>query len=345
MSPSSQLNDKSEKEWNDTMTTQQMQYIIALTEEGNFSAAAKKLFVTQPSISQLIKNMESQIGTPLFDRTTTPVRLTTVGRAYYEAAKKIESINRELDNRVSEINELKSGSLTIGTSPFRASCMLPKSISCFKEQYPGIQIRIVTDHIENLKGQLLDGEIDICIDNDVFDNPFFMTEELAEETYYLAINKNNPWNQGKETRALTPEDILNDSEKLYADEQITADELGALSFILLDAKSEHYDISLTIFEKLTVQPPVSMYATNIETKFHWTNSNLGAAFLPDTLIRFGNFIEHPVYYKIQEPKNTLGLCQEKIVVAYDKHHYLTKAAREYILQLKKLIGMGTWLLH
>lgn len=334
-----------EKEWNDIMTTQQMQYIIALTEEGNFSAAAKKLFVTQPSISQLIKNMESQIGTPLFDRSTTPVKLTTVGKAYYEAAKKIESINRELDNRVSEINNLKSGSLTIGTSPFRASCMLPKSISYFKEQYPGIQIRIVTDHIESLKQQLMDGEIDICIDNDVFENPFFITEELAGEMYYLALNKNNPWNTGKESLALTPEDILSDSEKLYNDEQITAEAIEKLPFILLDAKSEHYDISLMIFEKLAVEPPVSMYASNIETKFHWVNSNLGAAFLPDTLIRFGNFIEHPVYYKIQEPKNSLGLCQEKIVVAYNKNHFLTKAAREYILLLKKLIGMGTWLLQ
>ena len=85
------------------MTTQQIQYIIAITEEGSFSAAAKKLVVTQPSISQLVKNIEYTIGAPLFDRTTQPIKLTPVGIAYYEAAKKIENVNRELQNRVSEI--------------------------------------------------------------------------------------------------------------------------------------------------------------------------------------------------------------------------------------------------
>ena len=120
------------------MTTQQIQYIIAITEEGSFSAAAKKLVVTQPSISQLVKNIEYTIGAPLFDRTTQPIKLTPVGIAYYEAAKKIENVNRELQNRVSEINDLQFGTLTIGTSPFRAACMLPKSIAYFKEKYPGI---------------------------------------------------------------------------------------------------------------------------------------------------------------------------------------------------------------
>ena len=327
------------------MTTQQIQYIIALAEEGNFSSAAKKLFVTQPSISQLIKNMEAQIGSPLFDRTTTPVRLTTVGKAYYDAAKKIESLNRELENRVSEINDLKTGSLTIGTSPFRAACMLPKSISYFSSQYPGIKINIISERIEKLKQYLMDGEIDICIDNDIFTNQLFISENLSTETFYLAINKNNPWNEGKEDYALSPQDIMSDSEKLYMDVPFSTKELEQLPFILLDSKNDSCDISANIFENLCIKPDVSFFAANVETKFHWVTAGLGAGFIPDTLIRFGNFKEHPYYYKIQGHKKSAGLCQEKIVVAYCKNHFLTKAAKEYIFHLKELIGMGTWLIH
>ena len=95
------------------MTTQQIQCIITLAEEGSFSKAAKKLFVTQPSISQLIKNMEMQLGAPLFDRSSSPIQLTPIGQAYYDAAKKILSTERELENRISDINNLKTGSLTI----------------------------------------------------------------------------------------------------------------------------------------------------------------------------------------------------------------------------------------
>lgn len=79
------------------MTTQQIQCIITLAEEGSFSKAAKKLFVTQPSISQLIKNMETQLGAPLFDRSSSPIQLTPIGQAYYDAAKKILSTERELE--------------------------------------------------------------------------------------------------------------------------------------------------------------------------------------------------------------------------------------------------------
>ena len=75
------------------MTTQQIQYIIAITEEGSFSAAAKKLVVTQPSISQLVKNIEYTIGAPLFDRTTQPIKLTPVGIAYYENIREFRSIS------------------------------------------------------------------------------------------------------------------------------------------------------------------------------------------------------------------------------------------------------------
>ena len=118
------------------MTTQQIQCIITLAEEGSFSKAAKKLFVTQPSISQLIKNMETQLGAPLFDRSSSPIQLTPIGQAYYDAAKKILSTERELENRISDINNLKTGSLTIGTTPFRGSVSYTH-LDVYKRQHHG----------------------------------------------------------------------------------------------------------------------------------------------------------------------------------------------------------------
>lgn len=325
------------------MTSQQIQCIIALTEEGSFSGAARRLFVTQPSISQLVKNMENQIGAPLFDRSSSPIKLTLIGKAYYDAAKKMEAINRELHNRVSEINGLETGTLRIGTSPFRASCMLPRSISYFKQRYPGIQINIVSDNINNLKEQLLDGAIDICIENDMFQNQLFTSEFLSTENYYLAVAKENDWNQGKESLALTVNDILNDSERLYMEDAVTAAQLKQLTYVMLDAKSEYSDKTTDILERLSIeQEGEPLMAANHETKFHWINSNLGAGFVPDTLIRFGNFTDHPLYYRVKLPKRSLGLCQDQIVVAYCKNHFLSRAAKEYILRLKELIGIGTW---
>ncbi len=325
------------------MTSQQIQCIIALAEEGSFSAAARKLFVTQPSISQLVKNMENQIGAPMFDRSSSPIKLTLIGEAYYDAAKKMEAINRELHNRVSEINGLETGTLRIGTSPFRASCMLLRSISYFKQRYPGIQINIVSDNINNLKEQLLDGAIDICIENDMFQEQLFTSEFLSTENYYLAVAKENSWNDDKKDLALTVDDILNDSERLYMDDAVSAAQLKQLTYVMLDAKSEYSDKTADILKRLAIeQEGEPLMVANHETKFHWINSNLGAGFVPDTLIRFGNFTAHPLYYKVKLPKRSIGLCQDQIVVAYCKNHFLSRAAKEYILRLKELIGIGTW---
>lgn len=324
------------------MTTQQIQCIITLAEEGSFSKAAKKLFVTQPSISQLIKNLEVQLGMPLFDRSTSPIRLTPIGQAYYDAAKKIQATERELENRVSEINELKTGTLTIGTTPFRGSCLLPKSLAAFCREFPGVKLDVVTTNVETLQSLLLSGEIDICIEANVFDPELFYIEELATEHYYLAVGRDNPFNDRPKELQLREKDIVSDSSALYNNKEVSLLDCVKEPFIVLNTKNNDLDITVDLFRSIQRVPRIALRAHNIETMFHWVNSNLGMGIIPDTLIRFGNFKDHPVYYRLKEPKGCYGMTEKKIAVAYSKKHFLTQTAPIYINLLKQLIGQGTW---
>lgn len=324
------------------MTTQQIQCIITLAEEGSFSKAAKKLFVTQPSISQLIKNMELQIGTSLFDRSSSPIRLTPVGQACYDAAKKILSTERELENRISDINKLKTGTLTIGTTPFRGSCLLPKSFASFYHEFPGVKLDVITTSVRELQNLLISGEIDICIEASDFDPELFYVEELATEHYYLAVGRENPFNDRHKEQQLKDSDIVSDSSALYENKEISLSDCLEESFIVLDSKNNDPDITVDLFHNMQQVPQITLRCYNIETMFHWVNSNLGMGIIPDTLIRFGNFKNHPVYYRLKEPKGCFGMTEKKIVVAYSKKHFLTKAAPTYINLLKQLIGQGTW---
>ena len=324
------------------MTTQQIQCIITLAEEGSFSKAAKKLFVTQPSISQLIKNMETQLGAPLFDRSSSPIRLTPVGQAYYDAAKKILSTERELENRISDMNKLKTGTLTIGTTPFRGSCMLPKSFAAFTQQFPGVKLDVITANVRELQALLLSGEIDICIEATDFDPELFYVEELATEHYYLAVSKENPFNDKHKDQQLKDSDIASDSSALYENKEISLSDCLDESFVVLDTKNNDPDITVDLFHNMKQKPQITLRCCNIETMFHWVNSNLGMGIIPDTLIRFGNFKEHPIYYRLKEPKGCFGITEKKIVVAYSKKHFLTQTAPTYINLLKQLIGQGTW---
>ena len=66
-----------------------MEYVYTIYEEKSFSAAAKKLYMTQPALSAAVKKIEGELGLPIFDRSHSPLRLTDAGQAYIEAAEKI----------------------------------------------------------------------------------------------------------------------------------------------------------------------------------------------------------------------------------------------------------------
>ncbi|ADL53288.1 LysR family transcriptional regulator [Clostridium cellulovorans] len=320
------------------MTSQQIEYILVLAEERNFSKAAKRLFVTQPSLSQFIRNLEYQLKTVLFDRSTSPLKLTPAGEAFVKAARKIQAIENELNYELADLSDLQVGELTIGTSPFRASFLLTKSIAAFHKKYPRIKLNIITDSINALSNSLLEGNIDICIDTNIFDPKIFQVEILSDETYYLAVPKGHPFNLERENLQLTPEDITYDSDYYY---QVDALDLSLCEnhpFIIVEPGQSPHNVFIEIFKESNINPNIILYSSQIETAFHWVLSGIAFTFIPDTLIRFGNYADHPVYYKLNNEHAT-----NEIVFASKKNRYLSKAAHEYIVLLKKLIGQGTWL--
>lgn len=82
------------------MNEKHIQYVLTIVQEGSFTAASKKLYVTQPSLSQTIKLIERDLGTPIFNRNTTPISLTSAGRKYVEAAQKVINIRRDLREEI-----------------------------------------------------------------------------------------------------------------------------------------------------------------------------------------------------------------------------------------------------
>lgn len=319
------------------MTSQQIQYMIALAEERNFSKAAERLYISQPALSQFIKNVEKEVGMPLFDRGTTPMQLTPAGEIYLETAKKISMMEKELEQRIADLSELTSGHFIIGTSAFRASCLLPKSIREFKKRYPGIRLEIVTDHVSQLKQMLLVGDIDLCIEADEFDPALFHSEELFQENYYLAIPVEHRYNERNQKDALTKEDILSDSKKIYTASPVRIEEVTDLPLIQMKSGSCFSNTYDEICREMKLDAQRKAEVNQIETAFHWVNEGLACAIIPDTLIRYGNFVRHPAYYKIP-----VAEAARPIAAAMKRNRYVTHAMREYIRVLRELIGYGTW---
>ena len=97
-------------------SSREWEYITKLAETGSFSAAAEKLFISQPSLSQFIRRIEKQMGTPLFERRGSGVILTEAGRIYLAAEEKVREIYRERDSRIQDLQQTVSGTVRIGSS-------------------------------------------------------------------------------------------------------------------------------------------------------------------------------------------------------------------------------------
>lgn len=319
------------------MTVQQIQYVLALAEERNFSKAAERLFISQPALSQFIKNVEKEVGMPLFDRGTNPMQLTPAGEIYIKTAKEILVLEKELERRVGDLSELKSGRFAIGTSAFRASCLLPKSLREFTSRHPGIDTDVVTDNVSQLKQMLLVGDIDFCIEVDNFDPTLFHTEELFQENYYLAVPDVHPFNEKHKDNMLTAEDIRTDSRRTYQVKPISIKEIGEDGFIQMKNGSCFYNTISKIMKEYNYAPENKYEVSQIETAFHWVNADIACAVIPDTLIRYGNYHKHPAYYKLKGKSSS-----QQIVCAMKKNRYITHVMKAYITVLRELIGYGTW---
>ena len=94
------------------------EYIYAVYEEKSFSKAAQKLYITQPALSTAVKKVETRLGRPIFDRSTSPIGLTPSGEIYIDAIEKLYDLEENTVNQLNNLNGLLTGRLNIGGSIF-----------------------------------------------------------------------------------------------------------------------------------------------------------------------------------------------------------------------------------
>jgi len=138
-------------------------YVLTVAEEKSFSQAAKKLFVSQPWLSQLINNIEDEIGTKIFDRSTIPLTLTYAGERYIDAISEILDIEKKLKRELEDITENRSGKLTIGISSLMGSFILPSVFPLFKQEFPNIILKLIEGKQDELEALTLKGGVDLAL--------------------------------------------------------------------------------------------------------------------------------------------------------------------------------------
>ena len=122
---------------------QELEYIYEIYKSGSFSKAAENLYITQPALSMAVKKIESEIGMSIFDRATRPLKLTETGKIYIEAIEKFLTLEEDMNNKIHDIQELKSGNICIGGSHYINAYVLPDALTKYSALYPGIKINLI----------------------------------------------------------------------------------------------------------------------------------------------------------------------------------------------------------
>lgn len=170
----------------------QVQYFLAVAETLHFSKAAESLFVTQPTLSHQLAELEAQIGMPLFDRAKGVVRLTQAGEVFRDYAQRSMDAMAEGYTALTELEGLQRGDLKLGVTQSFIRRLMPPIIGEFRRNYPAVTLQILDLTASQIESQLAEGSIDLGI---AF-APAMMddteVETILEERMILFVRKEHP---------------------------------------------------------------------------------------------------------------------------------------------------------
>jgi len=170
-----------------------MESLIYLVEEGSFSRAAKRVFLTQPSLTKHIKNLEEAVNARLVNRENMGISLTTEGKIVYDYSRRILKLRDEAKERILRIKENESGNIFISASTIPATYILPYLLNDFKRLFPDIHAYVQTNDSEETLGMTLNNQAEIGFIGKQTLNRRLNVETLWQDTLVLAVPGNHPW--------------------------------------------------------------------------------------------------------------------------------------------------------
>ena len=145
------------------MTLQQLQYIVAVDDTGQFSRAAQVCHVTQPTLTTMVRKLEDELGMAIFDRRTLPVRSTPEGAALLDQARVVLREADQLRALVKEVRTGTAGTYRIGIIPTLAPYLLPLFLGRFADEHPQASLNIDEQRTSRILEGLRNGQLDIGI--------------------------------------------------------------------------------------------------------------------------------------------------------------------------------------
>ncbi|MCR8923149.1 LysR family transcriptional regulator [Dasania sp. GY-MA-18] len=226
-----------------TMNLKQLRYFLAVVEVGNVTKASQNLYISQPAISNAIKQLEDYLDVQLLIRSHAKgVSLTEAGKDLAVKAKALLSYAEDVENQVRDLGQALSGELSIGCFVTLAPFLLPGLMKALKEQYPKVSLKVLEGNAEQLQAALMNGDIELAL------------------MYDLALN---PSLDIKVKKVAPPYVVLPANHTLAQNEKVKLSELKDMPYILLDLPLSR-EYFLSIFDAADIIPNIFMRTGSYE---------------------------------------------------------------------------------
>lgn len=243
------------------MTITQLQYVLAVAEHQNFTKAAQKVFVTQPTLSMQIQKLEDELDVQIFDRTKKPIQLTETGRKIVNQARNIVNESDRIQDIVDQQKGFVGGAFRIGVIPTVMPTLLPMFLNNFIKKYPKVKLKIEELNTEAIIERLKEGHLDAAIAATPLELDYIKEQVLYYEPFVAYIPNGH---------------------RLSKNDKLTVDDLDVDDMLLLEDGHCFKDgiLNLCKTQRNYEGDQFQLESGSFETLIKLSNEGLGMTLLP-----------------------------------------------------------------
>jgi DNA-binding transcriptional LysR family regulator len=248
------------------MQLQQLAYFAAVAQLRHFSRAAESVHVAQPSLSKQIRALEREIGTPLFSRARGNITLTPAGETLLPLARRILADVDSARAQLQELTGLARGRLRLGATPSLCTVLLPDALRRYRDEFPGIELRVEESGSRDLVRLLADGELDLAVIILPLHtgDPALVTTPILREPLVVAAASDDD--------SQTPETSLR------------VRDLQHHSLVMFREGYDLRDVTLAACRRVRIEPQFGIEGGEMDAVLRFVEAGLGVAVVPTMVL-------------------------------------------------------------
>ncbi|WP_048000530.1 LysR family transcriptional regulator [Lactiplantibacillus herbarum] len=259
-----------------------LRFLDVLLKHGNFTRAAKDLYISQPYLTQTIKNAEQKLGIQIINRESVPLSLTSAGRVYYQYLTTLENQKDAFHKQINQYRTSAHQVIRIGVLSSLGSYLLPLVLPDFLQVHPTTKIELTEDISEHNEQRLLHNELDFLLgQNPETIAPGLTIHDRGKDSYYAIIPRTSALYQPEQ-------DFINPGT-------ININTLLREKLVLSPRGSSIRRQVDYLLQKYNVAPKTIVESTNIVTITELATAGLGITLLPNSVVTRPNAAQYNLY--------------------------------------------------